>query len=137
MFIARKSNHIESDIKRNWSSWNFGLDGFTGTREELDAYLATATEEKTVYISAFELTSNDLKRTKIKELYENYWVVVDDRFDGICGTALKTAGDLDNLQEAIAEAESADFSGDGVEIDTRYVDLVYSEGDIHIFYVEN
>ena len=31
MFIARKSENIQEDIKRNWSSWNFGQLGFDGT----------------------------------------------------------------------------------------------------------
>lgn len=35
MFVARQSNHIQEDIARNWSSWNFGQEGFSGSMNEL------------------------------------------------------------------------------------------------------
>lgn len=42
MFIARQSSHIQEDIARNWSSWNFGNDGFEGTEEELNEAIEEA-----------------------------------------------------------------------------------------------
>lgn len=131
MFIARKSDHIQEDIKRNWSSWNFGQDGFKGTREDLDEYLATATEEETVCISGFEMTTLDLKRTEFGELSENYWVVIDQRFmNSIAGTELKA----ETIEEAIQEISNwVDYTGDGIAFDARKAKLVYSDDDIHIF----
>lgn len=131
MFIARKSHHIEADIKRNWSGWNMGQGGFAGTREELDEYLATAKNGGSVSISYFEISEHELKAYQFGELYENYWVAIDQRFiNSIAGTELEAT----TLDEAIAEAlNSADYSGDGTAFDARKATLVHSDDDIHIF----
>jgi hypothetical protein len=135
MFIARKSNNIEADIKRNWSSWNMGQGGFAGTRAELDEYLATAKNSGSVSISYFEIAEHELKDYQFGELYENYWVVIDQRFiNSIAGTQL----DADTLDEAITEAlNGADYSGDGIAFDARKAVLVHSEDDIHIFEIKD
>lgn len=132
MFIARKSNHIQEDIKRNWSSWNFGRDGFTGTREELDAYLAECTMSSAVFISGFEIYADAVKDFEFGELYPGYWVAIDrtNAPYGISGIEL----DAETLQEAIAEAtERSDYFGQGVCFDARKAKLVHSADDIHIF----
>lgn len=132
MFIARKSNHIESDIARNWSSWNFGEGGFAGTREELDAYLAECTMSSAVFISGFEIYADSVKGFEFGELYENYWVAIDrtNAPYGISGIEL----DAETLQEAITEAtEREDYFGQGICFDARKAKLVHSDDDIHIF----
>lgn len=136
MFIARQSGHIQQDITRNWSSWNFGQDGFEGTYDELQAAISEVNENTCFMISGFEFYGDDAKNADIRELYENYWVVVDNEHSkgkGIFGIELDAAG----LTEAIAEAESrSDYFGDGVRFDAQDAKLVYSNNDIHIFEVE-
>lgn len=134
MFIARKSDHIQEDIKRNWSSWNFGQDGFNGTREELDAYLATVTDSCAAFISGFEIYADAVKGFEFGELYANYWVAIDrvNAPFGISGIELSA----ETLQEAIIEAtERTDYFGEGVCFDARKARLVHSDDDIHIFEV--
>jgi hypothetical protein len=132
MFIARKSDHIQEDMKRNWSSWNFGQDGFKGTRAELDEYLATATDRSAVFISGFEIYADFVKQYEFGELYTNYWVAIDrvNAYKGLSGIELKAEA----LQEAITEATSRDdYWGDGISFDAREAKLVHSDDDIHIF----
>lgn len=132
MFVARKSDHIQEDVKRNWSSWNFGQDGFKGTREELDAYLAECTISSAVFISGFEIYADAVKGFEFGELYPGYWVAID-RTNAPCGISGIELG-ADTLQEAIAEAtERTDYFGQGVCFDARKAKLVHSEDDVHIF----
>lgn len=135
-FIARKSNHIQSDIKRNWSSWNFGELGFEGTKQELKSEIDNAIENDNSFdISGFELWGSDIKKADIRELYSNYWVLVDNvnAEDGLSGVDLN----CDNLKDAIKQAKKSDYSGDGVSFDVDDYKLVKSINDIHIFqYVE-
>lgn len=138
MFVARKSNNIESDIKRNWSSWNFGQEGFEGTRSELDQALNELSEEEdnNLWISGFEVRANDKKSYKFGELYANYWVAID------CVNARNGLSCIDleaeTMEEAISEAESrSDYFGDGSSFDASEATLVYSNGDIHVFEIED
>jgi hypothetical protein len=135
MFIARKSNHIEQDIKRNWSSWNFGEGGFKGTREDLDAYLAECTMNSCVFISGFEIYADAVKGFEFGELYPGYWVAID-RVNAPIGLSA-IALDADNLQEAITEAtERSDYFGQGLCFDARKAKLMHSDDDIHVFWIE-
>lgn len=63
-YIARFSNTIQEDIKRNWSSWNFGQDGITCTENELDKLKQLCINDKSectvFYISGFEFTGSRL-----------------------------------------------------------------------------
>jgi hypothetical protein len=132
MFIARKSNHIQADIKRNWSSWNFGEGGFRGTREDLDNYLAECTDSSAVFISGFEIYADAVKGFEFGELYENYWVAID-RVNAPVGLSAVEL-DADNLQDAIKEATSrTDYFGQGICFDARNAKLVHSDEDIHVF----
>lgn len=137
MFIARQSNHIQEDIKRNWSSWNFGQDGFEGTYDELKAAIQEARDNDSCFcISGFELWGSDIKNADIRELYSNYWVLVDNvngHGAGIFGTELKA----ETLEEAITESASAFYFGEGVRFDAREAKLVYSNDEIHIFEIED
>lgn len=132
MFIARQSDHIEADIKRNWSSWNFGEDGFEGTEEELEAELEKVEGNNSFCISGFEMWEHNKDDFEFGELYENYWVAIDTRERGISGVEL----DAETLDGAIEEAESrSDYFGDGIFFDSQKAKLVYSNEDIHIFEV--
>jgi hypothetical protein len=135
MFIARKSDHIQEDIKRNWSSWNFGQDGFKGTREDLDNYLSECTDNSAVFISGFEIYADAVKGFEFGELYENYWVAID-RVNAPVGLSAVEL-DADNLQDAIKEATNrTDYFGQGVAFDARKATLVHSDDDIHIFQID-
>jgi hypothetical protein len=137
MFIARLSNHIQEDIKRNWSSWNFGQFGFRGTYDELQAARKEAIEDGSSFmISGFELFGDEIKNADIRELYDGYWVLVDNvngNGRGIFGTELSA----ETIEEAIQESEKSDYSGQGVCFDAREAKLVYSSDDIHIFEIED
>lgn len=135
MYIARLSRHIHDDIIRNWSSWNFGIDGFNGTYDDLKNAMKEALDnDDSFYISGFDLYGLDIVKADIRQLYENYWVLVDTVNGGggsvgIFGTALEA----DSLKEAIKESKEVDYSGQGYKFDARLAELVYSSDDIHIF----
>lgn len=139
MFVARKSDNIGSDIQRNWSSWNFGAEGFEGTRSDLDDALAELSEEdeNSIWISGFDIYARDLKNTRFGELYPGYWVVIDqvNAKDGLSCIDLEA----ETLEEAIEEAlsDKACYWGDGSSFDASEAVLVYSKGDIHVFEIED
>jgi hypothetical protein len=136
MFIARYSENIQEDIKRNWSSWNFGQLGFEGTEEELKEKMQNAINEETSFdISGFELWGNDILNADIRELYAGYWVLVDNvnTPEGLSCIDL----DASNLEEAITEAKSKDYTGDGQSFDANDAVLVHSDGEIHIFEIKD
>lgn len=134
-FIARFSNHIQEDIKRNWSSWNFGTEGLECSKDQLEAWKEEAIEnDKPLYISGMELWGDDIKNAIIRELYPNYWVLVDNfnggAVNGIFGTLLNAS----NLENAIIEAEKADYSGEGTRFNATEAKLLHSiNNEIHIF----
>ena len=71
-YYVRYSDHIKEDLKRNWSSWNFGGEGFEGTEEELEEVKQNAIDSNgsaSFYISGFELWGDDIIETDIRELY--------------------------------------------------------------------
>ena len=136
MFVARKSEHIQDDIKRNWSSWNFGQEGFEGTREELNKLLETITDEDSVWISGFEIWAHDKDSFDFGELYNNYWVAIDriNANEGLSCIDLEA----ESLEAAIKEAESrTDYWGEGESFDASGAKLVYSNDEIHVFEIED
>ena len=209
IFFARMSGHIQEDIKRGWSSWNFGAHGFEGTLEELEKAIeniatkyddyekalleavetrdyeafydneysenyntnnsfneldydkkqefieeikqkATWLKERdgsgVINVSGFDYEyrqiNDALSRNKIRELYPNYWVAIDDRFDGeIAGIELNASNLEEVKKEALGSENEYKYSGEGVGIDVENATLVYSEGDfegaIHIFELKN
>lgn len=134
-YIARFSEHINEDLNRGWSSWNFGEEGLNATEEQLQQYKEQCIENgNPLHISGFELWGEQIADADIRELYEGYWVLVDnENFGvGISGIELKS----DNLADAIAEAADLDYSGDGIKFTSEEVELVQSiDGEIHIFRV--
>jgi len=133
-FIARYSNHIQDDIKRGWSSWNFGQDGLEASEEQIEAWKQEAIDNnEPFYISGFELWGDDIENADIRELYPGYWVLVDNENgigEGIFGAPLSA----ETIENAIEEAKKADYSGEGVKFNPSDYELVYSINDeIHIF----
>ena len=134
MYVARKASNIQADIERNWSSWNFGQEGFEGTREELDERLDAITEENPFWISGFDVFPEDKDEFEFGELWENYWVAIDrvNAREGLSCIELEA----ETLEAAIKEAESrTDYFGDGDSFDAQEATLVYSKGEIHVFEV--
>lgn len=132
MFVARKSDNIHSDITRNWSSWNFGAEGFEGTKSELNEYLNSSTDENPVWVSGFEIFPASVKEFSFGELYTGYWVAIDNvnTPNGLSCIELEA----NTIEEAITEAsERSDYWGDGQSFDARQAKLVYSNDDIHVF----
>jgi len=125
MYIVRFSDHIQEDIKRNWSSLNFGQEGFEGTEEELEQALESITDESPLWISGIDVY--DASSVTIKELYSNYWVLVDQNFtDGLACNILE---DAETLEEAIQEVSASDFDieyGEGECVDCSDAKVVYS-----------
>lgn len=133
-YVARKSENIEADIQRNWSSWNFGQEGFEGTKEEFDAFLAEATDEDSIWISGFELYASDVKKTQFGELYTNYWVAIDTQNarNGLSCIELES----EDLENAITEAATRnDYWGDGSSFSASDATLILGINDIYIFEV--
>lgn len=133
-YIIRKSAHIQEDIQRNWSSWNFGEEGVKASSE--DELITILEKQIEVYgcafISGFQLT--ELDDCEFGELYPGYWVMIDDRFTGgLAGTELKA----DNLEDAKAEGLTASTFGDGYSFDAE--SAIYHGAiaeDLHLFEVE-
>jgi hypothetical protein len=136
MFVARQSQNIESDIARNWSSWNFGQEGFSGSYNELQELLCNATDENPAWVSGFDIYPNQVKEFEFGELYKNYWVAIDNvnAKNGLSAIALKAK----NLETAIIEAlERKDYFGDGISFNANEAKLVFSKNDIHIFEIDD
>lgn len=138
-YIARYSEHIQEDMKRNWSSWNFGEEGINATETQIENWKQEAIDnDQPFYISGFELWGSQIESADIRELYEGYWVLVDNvngYGGGIFGTALKS----NILEEAIKEASAADYSGEGVRFNANDAVLIKSieNGTIHIFQIND
>lgn len=124
VYVKRYTNNIEDDFKRNWSSWSFGGYGFDGTKEELDAFLDSATEDDPIDISGIQIYAKDIYDIDIRELSPNYWVVLDPSYDdGLASWDLKT----NKLSEALEKGK--DTRGEFVETKFTSEDsrVVFSE----------
>ena len=138
IYLVRYSDHIQDDIKRNWSSWSFGGDGFEGTEQELLEAKSYAIENEMSFdISGFELWGNDIEKADIRELYSNYWVLVDNvNAEGGLSChffPIKIQSVKDALKEIKSQKSIYDGTGDGDTFDARVAKLVYSKGRLHIF----
>lgn len=135
-YVARQSNYIQEDIARNWSSWNFGMEGINATKEQLDAFLESVTDDSVLHISGFELYGNSILKADIRELYTGYFVLVDN--ENANGGLSAIELNADSLESAITEANTrTDYCGDGVCFDAQTAKLVYSNKEIHIFEIED
>ena len=130
-YFVRKSNHIYEDLKRGWSSWNYGELGFKGTKSELEQARRSAFENGESFdISGFELYGDEIKHSDIRELYPNYWVLVDNSRGGGISVNSLTAK---NLKDAINELDTHFMDlGTGEWTDSSDLKVVYSNDDLHI-----
>ena len=61
-FFARFTNHIDDDLARNWSSFNYGQEGFAGDREALVNAIESALESDSAFwISGFSIEGRELR----------------------------------------------------------------------------
>jgi len=153
-YYLRFSEHIQEDLKRGWSSWNYGADGVWMTEEELEALYESSLkicesegsemEEIALYISEFELTHekfvNLYKRDLIRPLYwqgeRGYFVVVDENYaNSLAAVELEVA----SLEEAIETVEKEGncllFTCSETRLPTD-AKLVWSKEGCHIFVEE-
>ena len=131
-YLARQSEHIEADQARNWSSWNFGALGFEGSKKKLEEAMNESLANDSFFdISGFELWEDDIRNADIRELYKGYWVLVDNV--NAAGGLSCIDLDAENLENAMKEARTKDYSGSGQSFDASQAKLVYSNNDIHIF----
>lgn len=138
MFIVRKSDHIQEDLERNWSSWNYGLEGLNCSEEQLESWKQEAIDNETpLYISGYELWGDDIANADIRELYENYWVLVDlTRGEGLSCNILE----CETLAEAVSIVTDKDFRidlGEGDTVDCSNAKVVWSNDDTYIIEVYN
>jgi hypothetical protein len=138
MYIVRQSEHINEDITRNWSSFNYGELGFEGTRDELEKAMNEAIELGYSFdISGLELWDDEIKNSDISELYSGYWVLVDNtRGKGLSCNILES----DSLEEAITEVELNGIDlGEGETVDCTNAKVVWSDSEdfVHILEIEN
>lgn len=135
-YVARISEHIKEDIKRNWSSWNYGLEGFEGTEEEFESYLDESREDdEVIFISGFEIFPKDLDGFEFGELYENYWVAIDYRNGKGLSCNILPA---ETENKAIEQVKSKHFSvnmGDGDTVNCKNAEVVYSDEELHVLKV--
>lgn len=136
-YIVRISEHIEEDIERNWSSWNYGLEGFEGTEEEFEAYLDECREDgETIFISGFEIFPKDLDSFEFGELYDNYWVAIDYRNGkGLSCNIIDADSDEQAIKTATADNFSVDL-GDGDTINCKNAEVIYSEDELHVLKIK-
>jgi hypothetical protein len=130
-YYIRYSSHIQDDLNRGWSSWNFGEDGFNGSYEELEESKdKSLNNNKPFYISGFELWDDDIKKADIRELYKDYWCLVDNtKTKGLAGHYIQEKfTTLSNMLDFIKNKNhSYDGSGDGNFFDTEYAKIIYSD----------
>lgn len=129
-YAIRKSAHIQQDIQRNWSSWNFGQEGIEATEEQIETWKQEAIENGNPFcISGFELYGDEIANSRIEELYTGYWVLVDTRNIGISCNII----DVDFVT-AKNDIENICFGSEQM-IDCSEWNLIWSSecGEYHIF----
>lgn len=151
MLVARFSGHIAKDLKRNWSSINYGACGITAREVDFNKMIEDLRSGKSscLHISGLELFADDLRETQFGELFENYWVIKDTRNtfrDHEGGFGLRChALEAETLEEALLEVanneDELNGTGDGVIFNGKEAKLLYSEFEegnfgLHILEVE-
>ena len=154
-YYIRWSDYIEEDLKRNWSSWDFGQGGIEGNREYIESLIDKVLngDDEYMLISNFELWEDELDRgvvlvdkestlnyvdntkTYIGELYDDYWVLIDtvNAAGGISGHLLDE--DINSLYGVIKIMNDDgmsimyDGTGDGQVFDGTYAKIIFSDDD--------
>lgn len=139
VYAARVTAHLEQDLKRGWSSWNYGEDGVS--RKAIDRFLAAdeALEEwerdnDTLSISMFEYTASKLRAAlendEVRELYPGYWVAVDESHGGGLACNIIDAASHDEARAAFATHRMELGEGDFINMDGATVidSIEWTEG---------
>lgn len=143
MKYIRVSEHIDEDLKRGWSSWNFGLEGFDGSKDDLLTEIQSIADHGgEFWLSGFNIWVDEstelddsfgvvfLDDYEIRELYENYWVAVD-RVNAVNGlSAHELPESLQIIEDVINEVKNNpakyDGSGDGESFSAENAKVLYS-----------
>jgi hypothetical protein len=160
-YYVRYSNNIKDDLKRGWSSWNFGQDGFHGKADDLidkfehikengggefsisgfNFWIDDSSSINSYWIgegkdSYKEIKINASEVGVIRELKSNYWVLVDNvnAKGGISAHVLPN--NLKDLRSAVGHINKNkskfDGTGDGESFDPHDSRVIYSNGSMHI-----
>lgn len=125
----RFTDHINEDLKRGWSSWNFGQDGFRGSAQDLAEVIEKAIKEDSYFaISGFDIYPEDIKTTAFGELMPGYWVVIDTLNSGTEALSCHSidAGSVEDVLSAMADPASPySGTGDGNTVDAARAEIVY------------
>lgn len=151
-YYVRFSDHIEEDMKRGWSSWNFGQDGFEGEKEELIDVINNYKESEGEFqISGFNVwidestdVSSDYESVYVgdytlSQLYPNYWVAVDNvnAENGLSAHVLPD--NLFSIEDILKEIKDNngkyDGTGDGESFSASDATVIYSKDNMHIIEV--
>lgn len=143
MKYIRVSEHIDADLKRGWSSWNFGLEGFDGSKDDLLTEIRSIAERGgEFWLSGFNIWIDESTKLddsfgvvfvddyEIRELYENYWVAVD-RVNAVNGlSAHELPESLQTIEDVIAEVKNNpakyDGTGDGESFSAENAKVLHS-----------
>lgn len=130
MKYIRVSEHIDADLNRGWSSWNFGLEGFSGSKDDLLTEIRSIADRGgEFWLSGFNIWIDESTKIsdsfgvvfvddyEIRELYRNYWVAVD-RVNAVNGLSAHEIHEvLQTVDEIINEVKNNpakyDGTGDG------------------------
>lgn len=143
MKYVRVSEHIDEDLKRGWSSWSFGLEGFSGSKDDLLTEVREIAERGGEFrLSGFNIWIDESTKLddgfgvvfvddyEIRELYGNYWVAVD-RINAVNGLSahelpevLQTIDDIVN--EVKNNQAKYDGTGDGESFSTENAKVLHS-----------
>ncbi|MEA5046531.1 MAG: hypothetical protein VB075_18420 [Petrimonas sp.] len=143
MKYIRVSEHINEDLNRGWSSWNFGEEGFSGSQDDLLTEIRSIAEcggefwlsgfniwidENTKFDDGFGVVFVD--DYEIRELYRNYWVAVD-RVNAVNGlSAHELPESLQTIEDIISEIKNNpakyDGTGDGESFSTESAKVLHS-----------
>lgn len=148
-YYVRYSDYIEEDLKRGWSSWSFGGDGFDGTFDDLLEYINDSRNGE-IEISGFNIWIDENPKIQtyrnemisvsgyeFRELYDDYWVAIDN-VNAEGGISAHYVSDytinknniitLDDLIQYIRKNKlNYDGTGDGDVLYTDHASVIYQQ----------
>lgn len=149
-YHVRYSDNIEADLKRGWSSWNFGQLGFKGARSDLIEAIERVKQGGggEFDISGFSIWVDEnskidkdlgvvyLDDYEFRELDPGYWVAVDNINAAGGVSSHRLPGDLGSVGDAVSYIQKnkalIDGTGSGESFDPTDSRVIYSDGDMHI-----
>lgn len=135
-YYVRQSEHIQDDLKRGWSSWNFGQEGVLTS--DFEAVVEKVEHgENPLYISGMEIWPDAVRKMydagEFGELYPGYWVLKDTRVYGVSAHPYTAENDEQAIQVAESKGYSMiDFGGTHALPDSSVL-IKSLPGDVHVF----